>query len=96
MRRRIFPSVLLYGFGLALALSLWFNGYLLLEQGRLPGPGDDDADGPTRFSGQVAWQRQLSECQRANQHKDSLIHRLEQLPGALSAQTGNARPAHLQ
>jgi len=88
MRRRIFPSVLLYGFGLALTLSLLFNGYLLLEQSRLPSAGDDDEP-----ANPVVWQRQLSECQRANQRKDSLIHQLERLPGGLSATTLTAGPA---
>jgi hypothetical protein len=84
MQRRNFPSILLFGFGLALALSLLFNGYLLYEQshqrnlyeyelGTISHPTDLDL---------VFWQQQLSDCKRANQQKDSLIHRLEQAPNA--------------
>lgn len=67
MQRRIFPLILLYGFGLALALSLVFNGFLLYEQIHPKSPLPNDS----------GYQRQLLDCVRSNQHKDSLIHRLE-------------------
>ncbi|WP_128548120.1 hypothetical protein [Larkinella soli] len=82
MQRRHFPSVLLYGFGLALALSLVFNGFLLYERSRRPGWYDDEfshAAGPAETG---LWQQELTDCRRANLQKDSLIRRLEQLPDA--------------
>ena len=75
-------SILLYGFGLALALSLLFNGFLLYEQSHQRslyeyefGKADHPAD-------VVVWQQQLADCTRANQQKDSLIRQLVQIPNA--------------
>ncbi|MBO9638653.1 hypothetical protein [Siphonobacter aquaeclarae] len=81
MQRRSFPSILLYGFGLALALSLVFNGFLLGELSRLQGFDDFSSSGHTVVDDSL-WQQQLTDCQRANQEKDSLIHRLVQVPNA--------------
>ncbi|MCX6215464.1 hypothetical protein [Spirosoma sp.] len=87
MQRRNFPSILLYGFGLALALSLGFNGFLLYEQSHQLSLYEDELGYTVHPVDLVAWQQQLSECKRANQQKDSLISRLEQLPTAHSGQT---------
>ena len=71
-------SILLYGFGLALALSLAFNGFLLHEQSRrqniLYEYGSIQPDPPTDVA---IWQQQLSDCAQASERKDSLIHWLE-------------------
>lgn len=80
MQRRIFPSILLYSFGLALALSLAFNGFLLYKQSRQRSLYEYDLESPVRPADNGLWQQQLSECKRANQQKDSLIHQLEQPP----------------
>ena len=76
MQRRIFPLILLYGFGLALALSLVFNGFLLYEQIHPKSPLPDDS-GNFPLVDDSGYQRQLLDCVRSNQHKDSLIHRME-------------------
>ncbi|MBC7568397.1 MAG: hypothetical protein H7319_01525 [Spirosoma sp.] len=74
-------SILLYGFGLALALSLAFNGFLLHEQSRRQSIfyeyGSIQPDPPTDVA---SWQQQLSDCAQANERKDSLIHWLERPP----------------
>lgn len=88
MQRRNFSgrrseSILLYGFGLALTLSLAFNAFLLHEQSRHQsiiyeyglGKSDQSVDA-------TIWQQQLSDCAQANMQKDSLIHWLERPPGA--------------
>lgn len=80
MQRRIFPSILLYSFGLALALSLVFNGFLLYEQSHQRSIYEDEVGGSVQPAEDLAWQQQLSDCKRANQQKDSLIHQLEQVP----------------
>ncbi|GAB3276184.1 hypothetical protein GCM10027347_49830 [Larkinella harenae] len=82
MQRRSFPSILLYGFGLALAISLVFNGFLLREQTRrqnLEEYGLGNTIDPVEH---VLCQQQLLDCMRANQQKDSLIRRLTQSPNA--------------
>lgn len=89
MQRRIFPSILLYSFGLALALSLVFNGFLLYQQIRPQSPCPEVPGSASVFE-DAGYQRQLSDCQRANQQKDSLIHQLEQAPNGLSAPTATA------
>jgi hypothetical protein len=91
MQRRYLPasiadSILLYGLGLALTLSLLFNGYLLYEQGRQQSRSESEV-GTTNYTLTTAvWQQQLSDCQRISQQKDSLIRQLTQLanspPGA--------------
>ena len=91
MQRRIFPSILLYCFGLALALSLLFNGFLLHEQSHQSGVGEDEPDNPGHPIERVAWQQQLSDCQRANEQKDSLIRQLERSPTGLSARAITAQ-----
>jgi|GEM_PF-3569222 len=76
-------SILLYGFGLALTLSLAFNGFLLHEQSRHQlisyeyGNGKSDQSVDTTI-----WQQQLSDCAQASAQKDSLIHWLEHTPSA--------------
>ncbi|MBO0948441.1 hypothetical protein [Fibrella forsythiae] len=82
MQRRHFPSVLLYGFGLALTLSLAFNGVLLHEQSLQRSSKENELGGLAFPVGYVAWQQQLVDCQRANQQKDSLIRQLEHAPNA--------------
>ncbi|GAB3891783.1 hypothetical protein GCM10028803_03950 [Larkinella knui] len=82
MRRRNFPSILLYGFGLALALSLGFNGFLLYDQNRQRNLYGYELGYSVHPMDLMAWQQQLSDCKRANQQKDSLILRLEQIPNA--------------
>lgn len=82
MQRRNFPSILLYGFGLALALSLGFNGFLLYEQSHRLGLNDYELGYTVHPVDLVAWQQQLSDCKRANEQKDSLISRLGQTPNA--------------
>ena len=83
MQRRNFPSILLYGFGLALTLSLAFNGFLLHEQSRKQNIiyeyGLGRPDHPVDV---IVWQQQLSDCAHANEQKDSLIHQLENSPNA--------------
>ncbi|RRB02704.1 hypothetical protein [Larkinella rosea] len=76
MHRRNFPSILLYGFGLALALSLVFNGFLLYQQNHRRSLDDYELDN----SANLLVQQQLSDCMRANLQKDSLIHQLEHPP----------------
>jgi hypothetical protein len=82
MQRRNFPSILLCGFGLALILSLGFNGFLLYEQSRRLGLNDYELGYTVHPVDLVAWQQQLSECKRANEQKDSLISQLEKTPAA--------------
>ncbi len=82
MQRRDFPSILLYGFGLALAFSLVFNGFLLYEQSRQRSIYEYELGNAVHPVDRMVWQQQLSDCNRANQQKDSLIHRLEQAPNA--------------
>ncbi|GAB4019691.1 hypothetical protein GCM10028773_23270 [Spirosoma koreense] len=96
MQRRSFPSILLYGFGLALALSLAFNGFLLYEQSRHLSLYEVELNNSIHPVEQAVWQQQLSECQRANLQKDSLIRRLEPVPNAPPAQLGAIQRATLK
>lgn len=82
MQRRTFPSVLLYGFGLALALSLVFNGFLLREQSHRRSIDDYELVRSAQPVDYIVWQQQLLECKRVNQQKDSLILELERAPNA--------------
>jgi hypothetical protein len=82
MQRRNFPSILLYGFGLALALSLVFNGFQLYEQSRQRSHYEYELGNSVHSEDLVVWQQQLSDCKRANQQKDSLIRQLGQAPNA--------------
>lgn len=87
MQRRYFPysathSILLYGLGLALTLSLLFNGYLLYEQGLRRNRNDTELGSAAYTLSTAVWQQQLSDCQLASQRKDSLIHRMEELSHA--------------
>ncbi|WP_080056298.1 hypothetical protein [Spirosoma aerolatum] len=82
MQRRYFPSILLYGLGLALALSLVYNGVLLYEQNHLRSAYEYELTNSIHPLDRVDWQQQLLECKRANQQKDSLIRQLEQAPNA--------------
>jgi hypothetical protein len=93
MQRRTFPSILLYSFGLALALSLVFNGFLLYKQSHQPGMYDYELGSTVQPLAHVVWQQQLSDCQRTNQQQDSLIRRLEQIPGASPGQSVAVQPA---
>ncbi len=84
MQRRPSPlkrtnSILLYGFGLALALSLVFNGFLLVEQNHRVNIYDYEIGSSINPVEHGVWQQQLSECQQSNQLKDSLIHHLEKI-----------------
>lgn len=80
MRRRQPPTVLLYGIGLALLLSLGFNSFLLIGQrNRLeqhPYPASIQAS--TASASMEALNEQLQACIRANHQKDSLIRALGQ------------------
>ncbi|WP_229365733.1 hypothetical protein [Fibrisoma montanum] len=92
MQRRISPlrasdSILLYGFGLALALSLLFNGFLLYKQSHQRSLIDNEVNTAAYGDDDVAWQQQLSECKRDNLQKDSLIRQLEQAPNAPPGKT---------
>ncbi|GAB3745422.1 hypothetical protein [Spirosoma pomorum] len=80
MQRRTFPSILLYSFGLALALSLVFNGFLLYKQSHQQGLYEYELSSSAHPVEQIVWQQQLSDCQRTNRQQDSLIRRLEQVP----------------
>lgn len=82
MQRRNFPSILLYSFGLALTLSLAFNGFLLYEQSRHLSVYETELGTVVHPVDQAVWQQQLSECQRANYQKDSLIRQLEPVSNA--------------
>lgn len=82
MQRRNLPlrqsdSILLYGFGLALALSLGFNGFLLYEQSRLQSINEYELGYSVHPVDLLDWQQQLSDCKRDNQEKDSLIRQLK-------------------
>lgn len=79
MHHRSFPLILLYGFGLALALSFAFIGFLLYEQNRRVFVQESQLVNVERPIDVLNWQQQLSECRRANEQKDSLIRQL-QLP----------------
>jgi hypothetical protein len=68
---------LLYGFGLALLLSLGFNAFLLYQQ-RHPQSMYEYDTARQADQDRLVVQRQLLECNRANQQKDSLIRHLEQ------------------
>lgn len=93
MQRRNFPSIVLYGFGLALALSLAFNGFQLYEQSQQRSLYEYELANSVHPEDLVAWQQQLAECKRANQQKDSLIHHLEQVPAPLSQKVSVRRTA---
>ena len=88
MQRRNFSGrrsepILLYGFGLALTLSLAFNGFLLHEQSRHQSIIYEYGLGKSDLSVDATiWQRQLSECAQANEQKDSFIRWLERTPDA--------------
>lgn len=76
MRRRQNPTVLMYGLGLALLLSLGFNSYLLTEQrGRI-----EQEPYPPPGAGEAATQaltEQLRACTRSNERKDSILQALQ-------------------
>lgn len=91
MQRRNSPSILLYCFGLALAFSLVFNGFLLYEQTRQQSLYEYQLGNSVHPVDLVVWQQQLSDCKRANQQKDSLILQLEQVT---SASFGQAVTVH--
>lgn len=98
MQRRNFParrsdSILLYGLGLALAFSLLFNGFLLYEQSRQQSIYEYELGNSVNQVDVVVWQQQLSECRRASQQKDSLIHQLAKLPTAPLGKTVAIHPA---
>ena len=87
MQRRYFPSILLYGFGLALALSLVFNGFLLYKQSHQRNIYESELGYAVRPVDRPDWQQQLSDCEKANQEKDSVIVQLKQAPIAPPGQT---------
>ncbi|WP_254448456.1 hypothetical protein [Spirosoma rhododendri] len=80
-------SILLYGFGLALALSLVFNGFLLYEKSHLERIRAAELSDAYQPIDNMVWQQELSECRRANEQKDSLILRLAQAPNAPPGET---------
>ena len=80
-------SILLYGFGLALALSLLFNGFLLYEQRNNQSVYEYESASSVNPVDILVWQEQLSDCKRANEQKDSLINRLAKLPNAPPGKT---------
>ncbi|MCY7357428.1 MAG: hypothetical protein LH609_08135 [Rudanella sp.] len=87
MQRRHSPlgrtdSILLYGFGLALTLSLVFNGFMLVEQNHRANRYDYEIGSSVNPVEHGVWQQQLSECQQANQLKDSVIRHLEKVSNA--------------
>jgi hypothetical protein len=82
MQRRNFPLILLYGFGLALALSLAFNGFLLYEKTRRPSLDEYGLNTGIDPVDHLVYQQHLSDCLRAIQQKDSLIHQLSQSSNA--------------
>lgn len=84
MRRRQPPTVLLYGIGLALLLSLGFNSFLLIDQRTRPEqrPYPDTLQAGTASARMEALNEQLQGCIRANHQKDSLIQALEQVSHA--------------
>jgi len=81
MRRRQPPTVLLYGLGLALLLSLGFNSFLLIGQSsrQEQRPYPDTLQAGTASARMEALNEQLQGCIRANQQKDSLIQALERV-----------------
>ncbi|QJW91123.1 hypothetical protein HNV11_17950 [Spirosoma taeanense] len=91
MQRRYFPSILLYGFGLALALSLLFNGFLLYKQSRQPSIYEFELSsaGHPSYSNNGLWQQQLSDCTRATHRKDSRVGS----PTTSPIRTGAQRPS---
>lgn len=78
MPRRNFPSILLYSFGLALASSLVFNGFLLYQQYRQHRADEYERE----VADNVMFRQQLLECTQDNRQKDSLIKKLEQFSKA--------------
>lgn len=82
MRRHYFPSILLYGLGLTLALSLGFNGFLLYQQTRQRSLYEFELASVASSVDNVYYRQQLSECIRHNQEKDSLLRELAQHPNA--------------
>jgi hypothetical protein len=82
MQRRHFPSILLYGFGLALALSLVLNGFLLYDQIRQRSRHETGLLNPNYLVYARTLQQQLLDYKRSLQQKDSLIRRLEQVSNA--------------
>ncbi|MBB3836583.1 hypothetical protein FHS57_000565 [Runella defluvii] len=82
MRRHYFPSILLYGLGLTLALSLGFNGFLLYQQTRQRSLYEFELASVASSVDNVYCRQQLSECIRHNQEKDSLLRELVQHPNA--------------
>ncbi len=97
MQRRHSPlgrtdSILLYGFGLALALSLVFNGFLLVEQNHRINSYEDEIGRSVNPVEHGVWQQQLSECQQANQLKDSVIRHLEKASNAPPGGGANGPP----
>ncbi|GAB3987394.1 hypothetical protein GCM10028807_07430 [Spirosoma daeguense] len=92
MQRQNSPSILLYSFGLALALSLAFNGFLLYEQSRPRSNYAYELSDSAYSLDKAVCQQQLSECQRANQQKDSLILRMGQAPNAPPNQAVAVQP----
>lgn len=95
MQRRTFPSILLYSFGLALALSLVFNGFLLYKQSHQQNMYEYELSSSAQPVEQIVWQQQLSDCQRTNRQQDSLIRRLEQVSNAPPGQSiAVQQPAH--
>ena len=96
MQRRHSPlgqsnSILLYGFGLALTISLVFNGFLLFRQTHRVSLYEYEAGTSVNPVNSEVWQQQLSDCQQANKLKDSVIYHLEQLYTALPGETAITR-----
>jgi hypothetical protein len=66
-------SILLYGFGLALVLSLLFNGFLLYERSRQRNLTEYEFSHSIHRAEQQLLLQQLSDCKQANRGKDSRI-----------------------
>ncbi|PRY28635.1 hypothetical protein CLV58_12852 [Spirosoma oryzae] len=89
-------SILLYGFGLALALSLVFNGFLLYQQSHLQRMRASELSSTYQPIDSLVWQQELSECRRSNEQKDSLILRMAQAPNAPPGQVSSGRTIAVQ
>lgn len=81
-------SVLLYGFGLALAFSLLFNGFLLYEQSHQHSVYDYEVGTPLD---PAVSQQQLSDYRRDIPPKDSLTLGSKQVPNSPAGQSAAAQ-----
>ncbi len=81
MRSPYFPYIVLYSLGLALFLSLIFNGYLLYSLSRQEIKESSAESFATTLSQKSSyWKQQYIECDHNNHSKDSLIRILKHYP----------------